>query len=325
MLSDRNFKVNRDGVLIEYQSSSRSLPLLISPLFDRVNLLAWAKNNWEFINTHLQQFGSLLFRNFNVGKVEEFQKFIELISQSSLLEYTNRSTPRTQVSGRIYTSTEYSPKQSILLHNENSYSSTWPMKIGFFCVQPSPQGGETPLADSRKVFQRIHPTIRKQFTLKQVMYVRNYGEIDLPWQTTFQTESKSEVERYCNSTGIKFEWRGSEKLRTHQVCQAVAKHPNTHEMVWFNQAHLFHISSLPPVVRESLLDLFAEDDIPRNSYYGDGSPIEDSVLDEIRGIYQEEAVTFSWNKGDILILDNMLTAHGRMPFSGERKVLVGMS
>ncbi len=324
-MNEKVSKVNREDVSIVYPSSGQFFPLLVSPILDRVSLVEWAKGNWGFINSNLQQFGSLLFRNFNVGKVEEFQKLIELISQSSLLEYTNRSTPRTQVNGRIYTSTEYSPKQAILLHNENSYSSTWPMKIGFFCVQPSPQGGETPLADSRKVFQRIHPTIRKQFTLKQVMYVRNFGEIDLPWQTVFQTESKLEVEHYCQSMGIRFEWRGSDKLRTCQVCQAVAKHPNTHEMVWFNQAHLFHISSLPPVVRESLLDLFTEEDLPRNSYYGDGSPIEDSVLDEIRGIYQEEATTFSWNKGDILILDNMLTAHGRMPFSGERKVLVGMS
>ncbi|NJM52790.1 MAG: TauD/TfdA family dioxygenase [Blastocatellia bacterium] len=30
-------------------------------------------------------------------------------------------------------------------------------------------------------------------------------------------------------------------------------------------------------------------------------------------------------KGDILILDNILTAHGRMPFSGQRKIMLAMT
>jgi hypothetical protein len=96
-------------------------------------------------------------------------------------------------------------------------------------------------------------------------------------------------------------------------------------MVWFNQAHLFHISSLNPEVRQTLLSTFKKEDLPRNAYYGDGSPIENSVLDEIREIYQQEAVVFPWEEGDILMLDNMLAAHGRLPFAGSRKVLVGMA
>jgi len=42
-------------------------------------------------------------------------------------------------------------------------------------------------------------------------------------------------------------------------------------------------------------------------------------------IYQQEAVIFPWQAGDILMLDNMLTSHGRKPFVGARKVLVGMA
>lgn len=320
--------VNADqGKLVNIESLSYkySLPIVISPIFDEVNLISWATNNWNFINNNLQRYGSLLFRDFNLNKLEEFKQLIELISQKDLLEYTYCSTPRTQVNGRIYTSTEYPPEQLIPLHNENAYSSKWPMKIGFFCVQPAVQGGETPIADSRKIFQRVAPAIREQFIQKQVMYVRNYGELDLSWQTVFQTEDKLEVENYCRNAGIEFEWKSSNNLKTRQVCPAVVKHPNTGEIVWFNQAHLFHISSLAPEIRETLLTIFAEDELPRNAYYGDGSPIETSVLDEIREIYQQEAMIFSWHKGDILILDNMLMAHGRMPFSGERKVLVGMS
>ena len=110
-------------------------------------------------------------------------------------------------------------------------------------------------------------------------------------------------------------------MRTRQVCQAVATHPHTGEAVWFNQAHLFHVSSLEAEIRESLL---ASDEPPRNAYYGDGSPIEDVVLDEVRAAYAKEAVVFPWQRGDILVVDNMLTAHGRRPYRGARKIVVAM-
>ena len=124
---------------------------------------------------------------------------------------------------------------------------------------------------------------------------------------------------------MEFEWADDDCLRTRQLCQAVATHPCTGQVVWFNQAHLFHISRLAPEVREALLTVFAEEDLPRNVYYGDGAPIEASILDEITRIYEQQAICFPWQEGDILMLDNMLAAHGRKPFTGKRKVVVGMA
>ncbi|MEV2909075.1 TauD/TfdA family dioxygenase [Paenibacillus larvae] len=157
------------------------------------------------------------------------------------------------------------------------------------------------------------------------MYVRNYGEeVDLPWQNVFQTKDKSVVEQFCWEQNIKFFWQG-DRLKTYQVCQAIAVHPRTGEMVWFNQAHLFHISSLDKITRDFLLAEYSEGGLPRNVYYGDGSSIEDSVLDEVRHCYKQETILFPWKEGDILMLDNMLMAHGRTPFTGERRVVVGMA
>jgi alpha-ketoglutarate-dependent taurine dioxygenase len=301
------------------------LPLVIQPAVDGVNLITWTTNNREQIETWLLRHGGILFRNFDVKAVAEFEQFIQAIS-GGLLDYSYRSTPRSWVSGKIYTSTEYPAAQSIPLHNEMAYSLNWPMKICFFCVKAAEQGGETPIADSRKIFQRLDPKIKDKFMQKKVLYVRNYGDkVDLTWQNVFQTTSKFELENYCRQAGIEYEWKDGDRLRTRQVCQAVATHPKTGETVWFNQAHLFHVSSLNPEVRQSLISTFKEDDLPRNTYYGDGSPIDDSVLDEIRDLYQQEAVIFPWQEGDILMLDNMLAAHGRLPFVGTRKVVVGMA
>ena len=314
-----------DLVKTEYLETGQLLPVIVQPSIKGLNLANWAEKNRLFIETNLLKHGGILFRNFLVNGVSDFENFIKAVS-GNLLEYSYRSTPRSHVNGRIYTSTEYPPEQSIPLHNEMAYSHHWPMKIGFYCVQLAQQGGETPIADSRKVFQRIPPTIREKFIQKQVMYVRNYGNgLDLPWQNVFQTTDKSEVEKYCHNHTIEFEWYGQDCLRTRQICQAVAKHPKTGEMVWFNQAHLFHVSNLNPSVREGLLAGFKEEELPRNAYYGDGSPMETSLLDEIREVYQQEAIAFTWQAGDALLLDNMLACHGRNPFVGSRKVLAGMA
>jgi len=306
-------------------ATEQPLPLLIRPAVDGVSLSAWLGNHRERWEGLLHTHGALLFRGFGVRTKEELEELATAAS-GRLMDYTYRSTPRSSVGGRIYTSTEYPADQSIPMHNEMSYTSSWPLKIWFFCDQPSQQGGETPLADSRRVWARLNPALRQRFTEKQVMYVRNYGAgLDLTWENVFQTTDRARVESFCHEAGIELEWKEGNRLRTLQRCQAVARHPATGEMVWFNQAHLFHRSSLAPEVLSTLLATTAEEDLPRDTRYGDGTPIEASALEEIRGVYADESVAFPWQKGDVLMVDNMLVAHGRRPFSGPRKILVAMA
>ncbi len=302
-----------------------ALPLLIKPTVEGVNLVAWAANNRELITTYLLQHGGILFRNFQIKEVAEFEQFIQTVA-GELLEYRDRSSPRSPIQGNIYTSTDHPADQSIFLHSENSYAAIWPLKIFFYCVTPAQQGGETPIADTRKVYQRIDPKIRDRFAQKQIMYVRNFGDgFGLPWQTVFQTTNPKDVEAFCQNNDIEFEWKPGNKLRTRQTRPAIAKHPHTDEMVWFNHAVFFHISTLEPTIRQALLAEFSEEELPHNTYYGDGSSIEPEILDKIRAAYQQETIIFPWQPGDILMLDNMLTAHGRKPFLGNRKIVVGMA
>ncbi|MEG4958750.1 TauD/TfdA family dioxygenase, partial [Microcoleus sp. K4-C2] len=235
-----------------YLQPENLLPLVVQPTVEKLNLAGWAQNNRSSIETQLWKHGGILFRGFEVGGVNGFEQFIQTLA-GDLLEYSFRSTPRSLVSGNIYTSTEYPAEQFIPLHNEMAYSRNWPLKIAFFCIKKAEQGGETPIANSRKVFESLDSNIREKFAQKKVMYVRNYGGgVDLPWQNVFNTDSKIQVEEYCKKAGIELEWKSGDRLRTRQICQAVAGHPKTQEMVWFNQAHLFHISNLEPAVRKEL-------------------------------------------------------------------------
>jgi hypothetical protein len=199
------------------------------------------------------------------------------------------------------------------------------MKIWFCCIQPATVRGETPIADMRKVYQRISPQIRERFIEKGWMLVRNFGNgFGLPWQKSFATNDKAILAEYCRNAKIEIEWKDENHLRTYQVRPAITQHPVTSEMVWFNHIVFWHVSSLEPDFRASFLSEYTEKDLPYNTYYGDGSPIETSVIEEIRAAIEQETIVFPWLKGDILMLDNMLAAHGRSPFAGSRKILTAM-
>ena len=323
----RKNKISQDTLIeTEQLLPEISIPLVVKPAIAGVDLLEWAASNKEAIEAFLLKHRALLFRNFNLNTTALFNEFVKLTSSGQLLEYRDRSSPRHEVGDKIYTSTDYPAQQSIFLHNEGTYWLTYPLKIYFGCLIAAQQGGETPIADCRNIFQRIHPQIREKFIEKKVLYVRNYNDgFGLTWQTVFQTRDKAVVEEYCRSNAIEFEWKDGDRLRTRQVRQAVAKHPKTGELVWFNHATFFHVSTLEPTLRDALLAEFRESDLPNNTYYGDGSLIETEVLEELRTAYQQEMVLFPWQQGDLLMLDNMSVAHGRSPFVGQRKVVVGMA
>ena len=309
----------------EYFDSLTRFPLVMRPNVENLNPTQWGANNRELIEGELVKHGAILFRDFGISNPEAFADFARAVTPE-LLDYRERAAPRKEVGTHIYTSTEYPPDQHIPLHHEMSYSHNWPLKLWFYCDLPAVEGGATPIASDRVVFERIDPRIKEVFMEKKVMYTRNFSEgFDLPWQDVFQTTDKSVVESYCRQANTEFEWRDGNRLRTRQVRQAVAVHPKTGETVWFNHAHMFHTSNLSPLVRESLLAEFTEEYLPRNAYYGDGSPIPDAVLEEIREIYRQTAVAFEWRKGDVLFVDNILASHGRHPFVGPRKILVAMS
>lgn len=310
---------------VEAPSVGNTLPTVVRPRFPGVDLTTWAESNRPLIDSLLDKHGAILFRGFDGADLPGLARFVKGVS-GDLLEYRERSSPRTHVTDNIYTSTEHPAHQSIFLHNENSYAHTWPLKIFFLCSVAPLRGGETPIADCRQVFQSIDSRIRDRFIQKKVMYVRNFSDdLSLPWQTVFGTSDREAVASRCGEAGYTVEWTGKNGLRTKRIGQAVARHPRTGEMSWFNHATFFHVSTLEPDVRDALLAQFGEEHLPNNTYYGDGSPIEASVLDHLRETYLRAKVSFPWLLGDVLLADNVMAAHSREPFEGPRKIHVAMS
>ncbi|HEX2188743.1 MAG TPA: TauD/TfdA family dioxygenase [Longimicrobiaceae bacterium] len=303
-----------------------TLPLVVRPAVDGVDLVEWAAAHREEVESLLGKHGGILFRGFGMRDTEDLNRFVSAVSAGPL-EYGERSSPRTHVANRVYTSTEHPADQEIFLHNEQSYNLNFPLKIIFQCAVAAEERGATPIADVREVYRRIPEEVRRPFEEKGYMYVRNFGDgFGLSWQEAFQTDDPAQVEAYCAANRIQAEWKDGGRLRTRQARRAVAKHPRTGDTAWFNHATFFHRTTLEPAVRAAFEAAFHDEaDFPNNTLYGDGSPIAPETMELLRGIYRECTVSFPWQVGDLLMLDNMLTAHAREPFKGPRKILTAMA
>ncbi|SFO73607.1 Taurine dioxygenase, alpha-ketoglutarate-dependent [Chitinophaga sp. YR627] len=318
----RLHRLDKTNVNVLYgEPGSRQVPATIATEDKDALLHRWIPTNMDLIKEQLRSRGGLLFRGFNVSSVELFQLIVQEFSKNAM-PYTQRSSPRTEIKDRIYTSTDHPADQYINMHNELSYSPRWPLQIMFYCLQPSETGGETPIADSRQVLKALSPATRASFKEKGIMYVRNLGGgLGLDWQTVFQTTDRSEVEEECSRNEMQFEWKDNNRLQIRWTRPAIVDHPVTGEEIWFNHAYFFNAANLDEEVADAVT---SSEEMPFNTFYGDGSPISGEVLKEIGDAYEQAKVIFPWKKGDVLLLDNMLMSHGRNPFEGDRKIMVAM-
>jgi alpha-ketoglutarate-dependent taurine dioxygenase len=292
-------------------------------------LISWYQENEQYLDQKFLEHGAILFRGFDINTPSAFARLTRAVAPG-LLDCLDDNGPRTKITSGIYTSTEYPAEYQLSMHSEYAYSHKFPGRLFFCCVVEPGQGGETPIADNRKILRSLSPDIVEEFTNKQVKYLRNLhggSGFGLSWQAAFQTTDKAVVEKYCRDMLIDCEWKRDGGLRLQNTFTSVITHPRTGEQVWFNQAPQFHPSDYPTDIYESLLNSFRgkEDEVPQTSSFGDGTPIDISALKHIRETMFGQATVFPWREGDVLMLDNVLVCHGRMPFSGQRKILLAMT
>lgn len=308
------------------------LPLVVEPdgceSDSREYLLHLCLNQREALHAELLKYGAILLRGFPVLTAHELACFVRLFSGRELKSYTGGASPRIKLCDGVYTSTEYSQQITLALHNELSYTYEWPEHLFFCCVMPAREGGETSVGDSRAILKNIDAGVLRQFKSKKIRYVRNLCDgvgTGFSWQDAFETTHRAVVESYCHTGGIDFSWREDGGLRLAELRPATERHPLTNEEVWFNQADGFHPSALDRETYEALISEMKEEDFRLNAYFGDGASLDMAALAHIRDVIRRETVPVAWQAGDILILDNMLAAHGRMPFTGSRKILLAMT
>lgn len=314
--------------------AGHSLPAVFTPVTEggsARDLIGWLGDHGAELEGALDTVGGALIRGVSLPDTDAFQTVAQAYLEE-LLPYMEGQSPRTKVrAAGVYTSTEYPKNQSITLHQELSYVATPPARILFFCETEASTGGETPIVDGRRVSEALDPEVRARFDAHGILYVKHmHGDKvagigrGKSWQDHFETEDRDAVETYLTEGEVAFEWHDDNSLTTRQRRPAFVPHRKDGRPVWFNQSNLWHLSNFPKRVQTNLLRLLGEARLPTHAYFGNGEAISNEDMDHVRSVCLDESSRFLWQQGDLLILDNLTVAHGRMPFDGPRRVLVAM-
>ena len=298
--------------------------------------VAWAEANAAALDALVSRSGALLLRGFAIETAQDFRAVCRAI-RPDLKGYAGGDSPRSAVGEQVYTSTEYPSHLEVLLHNELSYAGWSPERVFFCCLIPAETGGETQIADGRAIYRSLPAPIREAFEERGVIYHQHLwdaeGEpgVGKSWQETFETNDRAAAECYLREAGMDFEWT-TFGLRTRARHAAVRVHPVTGETCWYNQADQWHraFDSVKVAIgRQDDLRFdprtAGEATLGNHATYGDGGEIDPADLEVVREVSRGCEVLFPWRAGDIMLLDNLLTMHGRKPFTGARRVLVAMA
>jgi alpha-ketoglutarate-dependent taurine dioxygenase len=282
----------------------------------------WITNHRDDIVSALREQGAVFFRGFMTDGDCVAEDALRPLS-SELLDDAFWSTPRAGVKGKTFTATEYPGPRTIPLHSEMAYMTSWPRLLAFHSIEVAAEGGQTTIGNIDRITAGLTDVI-DQFE-DGVLYRRHYHQgVDIPWQTAFQTENRSEVSAIAKKAHMEIEWLDGDSLRTQHRAQGVVRDEEGRPL-WFNQAHLFHASNLSATDRATLTDLFGEDQLPRNALFGSGRQIPDDLIEKIHAVMTKHTMGIDWQPGDVAVIDNMRHLHGRLPYSGTRKLHVAMA
>jgi alpha-ketoglutarate-dependent taurine dioxygenase len=318
--------VPTDGDLVEIVPQDDGMPTQIRALVPGLDLGTWVRDNLASLREALVNTGAAVLTGFDGARTEQQVQSCLANAGRETLTYRERSTPRRSLAGNVYTSTEYPSDRVIALHCELTAAHVYPELVWFTCIEAPTTGGATPVADTRKVLAELPAELRDRFRRLGWRLNRSYGSGFGPgWQEAMQTESRDEVEEYCHANDIAFRWTGDGQLRTSQVRRAIERHPISGEETWFNHVAFWHSSSFEPPIREQMERELAPDEFPYQVFYGDGSPIADADAQLMREAYARHHRERPWQPGDVMVVDNLLSAHGRAPYTGPRKIVVAMT
>lgn len=285
----------------------------------------WVAAHAEALRGAVAEHGALLLRGLGLaGQDQVIAAFKGLTGR--LMPEREAFASRKVYGAGIYSSAKWPANQPMCMHHELSYTLEFPGLLAFACLTAPNAGGATGVASSPEVLRALPTELAERFERDGWLLTRSYNdEIGASVEDAFGTDDRVAVERYCRANAIEFEWQPDGELRTRQRRSAVVRHPRTGERCWFNQIAFLNEWTMAPEVHEYLVDIYGVEGLPFNTRFGNGDPIGADVVDLLNEVYEAHTAREEWHVGDLMLVDNIRTAHCRDPYEGPREVLVGMA
>jgi len=289
-----------------------------------VDAATWTGEHRDALHALVDQHGSLLVRGLGLRDGSETEALFRQIGK--LLRETEAFAPRRAYAEGVYSASKWPSNQPMCMHHELSYLSEPPGLMLFACVVAATDGGATTLADSAAVLEALPADLVQRAERHGWLLVRNYNDnVGATIMESFGTDDHKVVETYCRGNAIEFEWQAGGGLRTWQRRSAVVRHPKTGQRCWFNQMAFLNQWTMNPEVREYLMEVLGEDGLPFDTRFGNDEPISAEIVQTINEAYEANSAREPWQAGDLLLVDNIRTAHGREAFEGPRELVVAMA
>jgi alpha-ketoglutarate-dependent taurine dioxygenase len=286
---------------------------------------AWAAEYRDALRAAVVEHGSVLVRGLGLRDADEVGRVFGRLT-TGLMTEREAFAPRQPMAGGAYSSTPWPANQPMCMHNELSYALEFPGLLLFACLTAPTSGGVTGVADGPTVLEALPADLVERFEREGWLLVRSFNdEIGASVAEAFGTDDRTAVEEYCRTHAIEFTWQPDGSLQTRQRRSAVVRHPVTGRRSWFNQVAFLNEWTLAEEVREYLVDVYGPDGLPFNTRLGNGDPIGEDVVALLNEVYEAHTLREPWQSGDLLVVDNIRTAHSREPYEGPREVIVGMA
>jgi hypothetical protein len=285
---------------------------------------AWVAENRRQLRDQAALHGAVLFRGFSLTGPEDFDRFVAAFDLPNFpYEDSLSNAVRVVKTPRVFTANEAPSAVTIFLHHEMAQTPIYPSKLFFFCEQPAESGGATPLCRSDVLWERLRaqcPGFARDCESKGLKYSTVMPSHDDPtsgmgrsWQSTLRAATPEQAEGRLKALGYSWTWLDDGCLRaTTPVLAAVRPLPDGRRS-FFNQ----------------LIAAFQgwkdqRNDPSKAITFGDGSLLDREAVNVATRLSEELSFNIPWQRGDVALVDNYITMHGRRPFTGTRKVLASL-
>ena len=286
---------------------------------------SWVAEHRDALRAAVAEHGSLLVRGLGLAGPAATEEVFRHLSSGRLMADREPFAPRRSYADGVYSSSKWPPNQQMCMHHELSYALEFPGLLLFACLVAPEKGGATAVADSPTVLRALPAGLVERFEREGWLLTRTYNdEIGASVAEAFGTDDRASVERYCRTNAIEFAWQDDGSLHTRQHRSAVVRHPVSGRRCWFNQIAFLNEWTMDPEVREYLVDVYGPDGLPFNTRFGNGDPLDEDIVRTVNEVYEAHTLREPWYSGDLLLVDNIRTAHSREPFDGPREVLAAL-